>query len=201
MFYTYLLGWSKHNKFYYGVRYSKDADPSELWCKYKTSSKHVKNFAKKNGDPDIVQVRKTFELKEAAIDWENKVLKRMKVVQDTRFLNATDNKAIPIVNFDRAKNLANRRPYQEWPEESKERLREGVRNAARRNWANGIYTGAKNCDPINYKNAAMERWSNPDFKAKAKSRKWINNGYSSKMIPAPELHSFLSSGWSLGRGG
>lgn len=29
--YTYLIGWSSHNKFYYGVRYAKGSNPNELW--------------------------------------------------------------------------------------------------------------------------------------------------------------------------
>lgn len=29
--YVYLIGWSKESMFYYGVRYSKHADPSDLY--------------------------------------------------------------------------------------------------------------------------------------------------------------------------
>ena len=32
--YTYLIGWSNLNKFYYGVRYGKGCHPSDLWVKY-----------------------------------------------------------------------------------------------------------------------------------------------------------------------
>ena len=39
--YTYLIGWTNYDMWYYGVRYTKDADPNELWKKYFTSSKHL----------------------------------------------------------------------------------------------------------------------------------------------------------------
>jgi hypothetical protein len=40
--YTYLIGWSHLNKWYYGRRTAKGCHPSELWVKYFTSSKSVK---------------------------------------------------------------------------------------------------------------------------------------------------------------
>ena len=58
--YTYLIGWSKLNKYYYGVRYAKNCHPSDLWTKYFTSSKYVKQFREENGEPDIIEIRKTF---------------------------------------------------------------------------------------------------------------------------------------------
>jgi hypothetical protein len=86
--YTYLIGWSKLDKWYYGVRYSKQARTDELWVKYFTSSKHVARFRNKHGEPDVIQVRKTFKDKQEAIDWEQRVLRRMNVEKDSRFINA-----------------------------------------------------------------------------------------------------------------
>ena len=37
-------GWSNFNKWYYGVRYSKNCNPSEFWVTYFTSSKYVNDF-------------------------------------------------------------------------------------------------------------------------------------------------------------
>lgn len=85
--YTYLIGWSKQNKWYYGVRYSKNCNPADLWVKYFTSSKKVKEFRKINGDPDVIQIRKTFVDSKAAKLWEDKVLRRMRVHIDTKFIN------------------------------------------------------------------------------------------------------------------
>ena len=92
--YTYLIGWSKQNKFYYGVRYARNCDPSELWVTYKTSSKHVKNFISKHGNPDIIQIRKTFNTPDAARLWEHKVLRRLKVTSNDKYINQTDNISI-----------------------------------------------------------------------------------------------------------
>ena len=87
MAYTYLIGWKKYNKYYYGVRFSKKSDPSELWISYFTSSKHVKDFYSLHGEPDLIEIRKTFDDSDKAILWESKVLKKMKVLHDDKWLN------------------------------------------------------------------------------------------------------------------
>jgi hypothetical protein len=83
--YTYLIGWSAHNKWYYGVRYSKSSNclyetgchPNDLWVTYFTSSVEVKRFIEMKGQPDVIEVRKTFDDAKSAQDWEDKVLKRL----------------------------------------------------------------------------------------------------------------------------
>lgn len=97
MAYTYLIGWSKLKKYYYGVRFSKKSDPSELWVSYFTSSKYVKLFAKENGSPDIIQIRKIFENVDKARFWEEKVLKKMNVINEEKWLNKSNNKSIDFV--------------------------------------------------------------------------------------------------------
>ncbi len=92
--YTYLIGWSNHNKYYYGLRYGMKCNPSELWNTYFTSSKHVKDFKEKYGNPDIIQIRKTFDSKDKACEWEHKVLRRINAKDRIDFLNQTDNIAI-----------------------------------------------------------------------------------------------------------
>ena len=78
--YTYLIGWSKYNKFYYGVRTAKNCNPKELFVSYFTSSKYVKKFIKQFGNPDIIQIRKTFNDKLKALEWEEKVINRLNMV-------------------------------------------------------------------------------------------------------------------------
>jgi len=92
--YTYLIGWTKQDRWYYGVRFAKHCHPSELWIKYFTSSKHVKQFRIEHGEPDVVQIRKTFSKVEDAQLWEHKFLRRIKAVMRKDFLNKTDNKVI-----------------------------------------------------------------------------------------------------------
>lgn len=88
--YTYLIGWSKHDRWYYGCEYgsiSKTANPQNLWTTYFTSSKYVKDFRCQHGEPDIIQIRKTFNTEENTRNWEKRVLIRLKVVNDRRWLN------------------------------------------------------------------------------------------------------------------
>jgi hypothetical protein len=85
--YTYLIGWKKHNIWYYGVRYSKNCNPSDLWVTYFTSSNHVKKFRQQHGEPDIIQIRKTFVDIIRAKDWEEKVIKKMNCVISEKWLN------------------------------------------------------------------------------------------------------------------
>src|SRR5208337_785313 len=82
------LGWTEHNKWYYGCRYAKKSDPSELWVKYKTSSLHIKRFVAKHGDPNVIQIRRLFNDPWKCILYEQKVLRRLDVEHDKRFLNA-----------------------------------------------------------------------------------------------------------------
>lgn len=128
--YTYLIGWSDMNKYYYGVRYAKGCSPEDFWVKYKTSSKLVKIFAEEYGDPDIIQIRKTFDCADKARIWENVVLRRMKVVERDDFLNQTNNKAI-IISEETRKNMFTEEVRQKMSDSAKKRiLRDGVNHKA-----------------------------------------------------------------------
>ncbi len=85
--YTYLIGWSHLNKWYYGVRFKKNANPSDLWKTYFTSSKKVKEFRELYGEPDIIQIRKVFDNREKALMHEYKVINRLNCVRSNDWLN------------------------------------------------------------------------------------------------------------------
>ncbi len=103
--YTYVIGWKNINKWYYGVRFAKNCNPNDLWNPYKTSSKTVKKYILNYGNPDTIQIRKTFDSSEKARLWENKVLKRLKVIGNDKWLNKTDNISIdPKSASEGAKN-------------------------------------------------------------------------------------------------
>ena len=94
--YTYLIGWSKLNKFYYGSRtakkskclYESGCHPDELMKKYFTSSEEVHKLIQEYGLPDIVQIRKTFPNNpDAAFRWEGKVLHRLQTGCKEKWLN------------------------------------------------------------------------------------------------------------------
>lgn len=85
--YAYLIGWSKYNKWYYGIQYGKSANPKNLWKTYFTSSEFVKEFREKYGEPDVIEIRKTFFLAEESLVWEEKVLRRIDAVNSDKWLN------------------------------------------------------------------------------------------------------------------
>lgn len=85
--YTYLVGWSMINKWYYGVRTAKTANPKDLWVSYFTSSKFVKEIRNQFGEPDVVEVRKTFSCKNQALIWEQRVLTRLNAAENKNWLN------------------------------------------------------------------------------------------------------------------
>lgn len=53
--YTYLIGWSWLDKWYYGLQHGRNAHPDNLWTTYFTSSPIVRDFRVEHGEPDIVQ--------------------------------------------------------------------------------------------------------------------------------------------------
>lgn len=85
--FTYLVGWSSHSLFYYGVRYADGCHPNNLWNTYFTSSDYVKSTRQKLGEPDVIQVRKVFSSKKEASQWEVRVLRRLKIHENNKFLN------------------------------------------------------------------------------------------------------------------
>lgn len=85
--FTYLIGWSKYNIWYYGSKYSKNCKPQDLWTKYFTSSNHVFEFRKNNGEPDIIEVRKIFSSKDKCVLWESKFLNKINAAKRVDFLN------------------------------------------------------------------------------------------------------------------
>lgn len=87
MAFTYLIGWSRSDKWYYGVRYAKGCAPSDLWRTYFTSSRHVEKTRSLLGEPDVVEVRRVFDDPMKAREWEDKVLRRLAVPCSEKWLN------------------------------------------------------------------------------------------------------------------
>jgi hypothetical protein len=99
--YTYLIGWTEHNKWYYGVRWRnvnlQITPHKDFWIKYFTSSNTVKKLINQYGDPDIKQIRKTFNTIDEARNWEHKVLLRLNVINDEKWINKSNGKSIPAM--------------------------------------------------------------------------------------------------------
>ena len=121
--YTYLIGWSSLNKWYYGVRYAKGCNPSDFWVKYFTSSKNVKLYRKIHGDPDIIQIRKTFDNPISAILWEQKVLQKLNVVQKDEWLNQSVGGDKPFFYWEGKKSWNNGIP---WPTTIREKISQAL---------------------------------------------------------------------------
>lgn len=104
--YTYLIGWSKFDRWYYGVRYAKGCKPEDLWVTYFTSSKHVTDFRTLYGEPDIIQIRQVFNDAEKALRCEERVLRKFNVMSNDKWLNRSINGVYAKVGM--SKTLAHR---------------------------------------------------------------------------------------------
>lgn len=77
--YTYFIKQKDTGYFYYGVKYSKNADPNLFWVNYFTSSKSVKKLIELYGkDSFEIQIRKTFKDRIKAKKWEDKVISKIR---------------------------------------------------------------------------------------------------------------------------
>ena len=59
--------------------------------------RQLQDKIKEVGLPDVIQVRKVFDDKEKARSWEHRVLRRLRVRTNDKWLNKTDNKSYPIL--------------------------------------------------------------------------------------------------------
>ena len=86
--YTYFLKNKVTGEKYYGVRYARGCHPSDLWTTYFSSSKQVAERIIKYGASSFdFEVRKVFSSPQTARTWEEKVLRRMKVLSYLDWLN------------------------------------------------------------------------------------------------------------------
>jgi hypothetical protein len=134
--YTYLIGWSDKNIWYYGVQYGAKSNPENLWSNYFTSSKKVYILREELGEPDVIQVRKTFSDPESARKWETKVIRRIGAVESNKWLNQTDNTGNffwqgerPEFTEDHRKKLSDSHKGKKLSKEHANKLHEGRRNS------------------------------------------------------------------------
>lgn len=95
--YTYLLRHIPTNTFYYGVEWKRGCDPKNFWKTYFTSSKKIVPLLRTlfGDDSFEFEIRKIFSDKKKAVEWESKVLQRMRVIERPDvWLNRTNNRAI-----------------------------------------------------------------------------------------------------------
>ena len=178
--YTYLIGWPELGRWYYGSRYALGCDPSELWVRYFTSSKKVADFRKVHGEPTVKIIRKVFQDTNSVRMWEHRVLKKLKVIYNDRWLNKTDNKAIaPMPGelnpmFGKTGELSHRFGAA-LSDESKKVI--GKKSRLKKG------------------NEQREKW-----KESRAGKVWITNGSRDRLIGKDEVDIFINNGWTKGRG-
>ena len=92
--YTYRIGWSELGLYYYGVRTANRLPPEDdLWTEYFTSSPNVEVVREHHGEPDIIEVRRTFDLKRRAQYWESEVIRRI-AYYNPSYLNGVNSKIL-----------------------------------------------------------------------------------------------------------
>lgn len=88
IYYTYLIGWSWLDMWYYGSQYGSKAHPDNLWVTYFTSSKHVTNFRAEHGEPDVrIIIKEDFKTREETRSYEARVLTRINAAKHPHMLN------------------------------------------------------------------------------------------------------------------
>lgn len=98
--YTYLITHISTGLKYYGVRYAKNSQPDDLWTTYFTSSRQIKRMIAESGkEAFVAEVRKIFDTAEQAIAWETRVLIRLRIPYNKRYINKCKNH--PLSQMDK----------------------------------------------------------------------------------------------------
>lgn len=222
--YTYRIKWSNTGMSYYGVQYSITSNPINFWKTYFTSSKYVKDYISTHGQPDVIEIRKTFTGEHRvtlARNWEHRVLKRLKVITRSDYLNRGAGKGIPPMFGDknpmnipsvRAKHAA-----KVGSKEHKDKLKKTLNLPEQRKRNSTAQKIAQNKPEV--KEAKSKRTSkyfqdplikqkhknacNTEKFKKAASNKlintvWMNNGLQQKYISRDRVDEMIALGWDYG---
>lgn len=175
--YTYFIQWSSTGMKYYGLKYAKGCHSEEFWKTYFTSSDYVTAYRAKYGDPDIIQIRKTFTNSKRAKEWESRVLRLLRVSTREDYLNK--NEGSLQINWD--------------DPEIKERHRRGLIEAHTRPEVKKANSEAQKIaqnkpeQKEKLSKASKKLWENMDHKAKMKavhSAMWENEEFRQRQTEA-----------------
>jgi hypothetical protein len=186
--YTYYISWSALDLHYYGVRFANHCHPNDFWKKYFTSSDKVKSIRKQYGDPDIIKIRRTFNSVDQARLWESRVLKKLKVLKDNRWLNANVGKAYSWKSGVEHQNYG--RVFSQ-----EARQKQSISKSKLRWWNNGIEQSFSELPhDASYKQGRLP-FNNVGAQLGAnisKFKKWYTNGVSSVFtIPGTEPVDYI----------
>jgi hypothetical protein len=202
--YTYLIGWSAIDRWYYGVRYAKNCHPEDFWKVYFTSSSYVAQMRELLGDPDIIQIRKTFTTADAACLWEHNVLTRMNVIESKRWLNQIvgfGSRAVMSESHRRKISIAltGKKLSPEHRIKCGDARRGKHHTQEHKAYMSGVMSGRtlseehkKNLSKVN-KGRKRSTETLEKMSAAVSGKRWVNNGVECKMMRE------LPEGWQYGR--
>lgn len=181
--YSYRLYNKILNKSYYGIQYRKGCNPNNLWKTYFSSSRIVKKLIEEYGKESFeFEIRKIFKTKEDTLNWENKVLKRLRVETNDNWLN---------IKITGEKYCSPEQLDEYW----KENIKKGMNNPETKR---KISENSKKqfSNPIMRENFRQARLGN---KNPAYGKIWINKEGKHKRIYPSDLKQFELDGWIKGR--
>ena len=171
--YTYHLYHKPTQTHYYGSRYAQGCHPNDLWTKYFSSSKLIKQLREQYGDDSFtVKIRRTFDTAQKALEWEQNVLRRLKVLRRDDWLNANINGSVFALTQE-GREARSRCATERWQTE-------GVRQAHASTIAESWIDADARRSLLVETNKL--RWSDPAFAAKmraASKERWADPAYRS----------------------
>lgn len=212
--FTYLIGWTRQNLWYYGVRFAENCAPSDLWSSYFTSSELVSKARAEYGEPDRIEIRKTFSNPKKAKELEDKVLSSIPKEKRIYWLNQVFSSFRGVVFTDeirrRIGEASTGRPCT--PEtrakisksmsgiKRSEEVKIKVSNARKAVLAKtGVNPGLQRMHSFEMKMKAREKLAaRSKGNSYNKGRIWIRKDGKRKMIYACDMHLYLQDGWVAG---
>lgn len=211
--FTYLIGWTEHNLWYYGVRFAKGCNPNDLWTKYFTSSEVVASTRITLGEPDVVQVRKQFLTEVDAKNWEDKILSSIPKDKRQHWLNQTFSSFRGVVFTETIrKRIGEKSKGRECKTETRDKISKSMKGIKRSEETRLKNSESRNKVIAQHGNAGLASMHSEEVKQKVreknrirnkenpanKGRIWICNEFERKMIKPEDFESYKSKGWVKG---
>jgi hypothetical protein len=206
--FTYLIKHKPSGKVYYGVRYAKKCSPKDLWKTYFTSSEDIRMLIESDGkDAFEFQIRKIFNDAKKAIEWEKRVLKRMKVIKREDFINRN----IPGSSMFSHSEETKKKMRKPKPIGFSEKLK-GNKHASNTKGILKTKEHAENISKGKKGKAPFKGEDHPRYGTKKtndellklslsmKKKKWMNNGVNCAFVEPTEIDIYLARGYTMGRG-
>lgn len=211
--FTYLIGWTSHNLWYYGVRFAEGCSPSDLWTVYFTSSKKVEQARLELGEPDVIKVRKIFQTDISAKLWEDRVLASIPKHKREFWLNQTFSSFRGMVFTDEIRRkIGITSTGRECRIETREKISESMTGIIRSDNTKQKVSIARKKVIATKGNAGLASMHTEEVKAKVaeknrirnienppnKGRIWISKDGDKKMIRPDDYVTYELAGWKKG---